>query len=54
MGTFLDAIISEKKNIFSIFVAFSTFRFKVEHLEKMLALTADVLLNLRTLKDVVR
>ena len=34
IATFSDAIISETKNMFSIFFTFSEFQFNVEHFQK--------------------
>ena len=48
-------MISETKNIFWFFKKFSEFRFNLEHFQKKkMTLIADVFLNLRTPKSVVR
>ena len=55
MATPSDAIFSESENFFSIFfVAFSKFRFNIEHFKKDIILIADVFLNLQPPKNVVR
>ena len=56
IATFSDAIISETKNIFSIFflhILKLDSIMKIYNKKKM-ALMADIFLNLRTPKDVVR
>ena len=47
--------LSQKRKIFSeFFFPFSKFRFNLVHFQKKMALIADVFLNFRTRRDVVR